>query len=312
MRKVFALGGINTDFVLIVSDFPSPGETVKAKKLVMNPGGKGANQAVAAARMGVPVYAIGKVGNDSLADVATSTMRSSSVKLDFVYRDEKEPTGIALIFVKEDGENCIGFYPGATLKLTEEEINRALQVAEEGDILMSSFEVVPEIAFYAFKVAKSKGMFTILNPAPVSPIPEEILDFIDILTPNEVEAAELLKVESLPSDYESVFKIAKDFIGSRTCSMVITLGEKGCLYVTKDTWELIPALKVRNVVDTTAAGDAFSGALAASIAKNRDILECLQIANIAGAVCVTKIGAQESMPYASEVEDIFKKGLKEI
>ena len=312
MRKVFALGGINTDFVLMVSNFPSPGETVKARKFVMNPGGKGANQAVAAARMGATVYAIGKVGNDSLADVATSTMGSSGVKLDFVYRDKEEPTGIALIFVEEDGQNCIGFYPGATLKLSEEGINRALEIAKEGDILISSFEVFPEIAFYAFKAAKSKGMFTIINPAPVNPIPEEILDFIDILTPNEVEAAELLGVDTLPDNYEKVFELVKNFIGSHPCSMVITLGEKGCLYVTKDFWKLIRSLKVKKVVDTTAAGDAFNGALAASIAESKDILKCLQIANIAGAVCVTKIGAQESMPYASEVESILKKGLKEI
>ncbi|RKX48141.1 MAG: ribokinase, partial [Thermotoga sp.] len=144
----------------------------------------------------------------------------------------------------------------------------------------------------------------------VNPIPEEILDFIDILTPNEVEAAELLGVDTLPDNYEKVFEHVKNFIGSHPCSMVITLGEKGCLYVTKDFWKLIRSLKVKKVVDTTAAGDAFNGALAASIAENKDILKCLQIANIAGAVCVTKIGAQESMPYASEVESILKKRIE--
>lgn len=312
MKKVFALGGINTDFVLMVSNFPSPGETVRARKLVMNPGGKGANQAVAVARMGVDVYAIGKIGSDSLAEIATSIMKSSGVKLDFVYHDEKEPTGVALIFVNEDGQNCIGFYPGATFKLTEDEIERALETAEKGDILISSFEVRPEIAFHAFKLAKSKGMITILNPAPSNPIPEDALNFIDILTPNEMEAAKLLNLEALPNDYESIFKIVRRFIGTHTCSIVITLGEKGCLYVADDTWKLVPSLKVRNVVDTTAAGDAFNGALAASIAIGRSMLQSLKIANIAGAVCITKIGAQKSMPYAREVEDILKKGLKEI
>lgn len=307
MKRVFVLGGINVDCALVVPGFPSPGETIKGEALLVNPGGKGGNQAVAAARMGVPAYAIGRVGTDDLAKIAVSTMSVSGVRLDFVLRTDDEPTGMALIWVNKEGENAIGFYPGATLKITTGDVARALETAEEGDVLLCTFEVAPDVVFYALREAKAKGMLTILNPAPAEPIPEDVFEFIDILTPNESEVYKLAGVEATSRALVEVTKAAQGILKNRPkCSMAITLGNNGCVYVTQDSWKLVPPNETEKVIDTTAAGDAFNGALAASIALGKDILTSLELANIAGSVSVGKFGAQESMPYISEIRKVYE------
>lgn len=307
MKKVFVLGGINVDCALVVPEFPLPGETVKGEALLVNPGGKGGNQAVAAARMGVPVYAIGRVGADDLAKIAISIMSVSGVQLNFVLRTNDEPTGMALIWVNKEGENAIGFYPGATLKLTTEDIARALEAAEEGDVLLCTFEVAPDLVFYALKEAKSKGMFTILNPAPAEPIPEHVFEFVDVLTPNESEVYKITGVEAAPGDVAQVTEAVQRILKRHArCSMVITLGENGCVYVTENSWTSVPPIKVKKVVDTTAAGDAFNGAFAAFIALGKDILISLKLANVAGALSIGKFGAQKSMPYINEVRAAYE------
>ena len=296
------------DFVLSVHNFPLPGETIKGKALLVNPGGKGGNQAVAAARMKVPVYAIGKVGTDDLARIAVSIMGASGVQLDFVSQVDDEPTGVALIWVNEEGQNIIGFYPGATLKLTTEDIARALEAAEEGDVLLCTFEVAPDIVFYALKKAKSKGMLTILNPAPAEPIPEGIFEFIDVLTPNESEVYKITGTRGMSGDLSQVIKAVQRILKQHPrCSMAVTLGDKGCVYVTENSWRTISAIKVEKIVDTTAAGDAFNGSFAAFIASDKDILTSLKLANIAGALSVGRLGAQKSMPYIDEIHDVYEE-----
>ncbi|RKY96592.1 MAG: ribokinase [Candidatus Hydrothermota bacterium] len=307
MKKVFVLGGINVDCALVMDKFPSPGETVKGKALLLNPGGKGGNQAVAVARMGVPVYAIGKVGSDDLGEIATSIMKASGVQLDFVSQTDSEPTGMALIWINEKGQNAIGFYPGATLTLNRENIARALEIGEQGDILLCTFEVPSPVVFYALEKAKAKGMFTILNPAPAESIPEEIFDFIDVLTPNETEVYQLAGVEATTRDLAKLTETAQGILKNHPkCSMAITLGDNGCVYVTHDSWKSVAPNKTEAVIDTTAAGDAFNGAFAASLALGRDKLASLELANIAGSLAVRKLGAQQSMPYIKEVYEVYE------
>ncbi len=306
MKKVFVLGGINVDCALVMHEFPSPGETIKGKALLLNPGGKGGNQAVAAARMGVPAYAIGKVGSDDLARVATSIMESSEVHMDFISRTDMEPTGMALIWINAKGQNAIGFYPGATLKLSNASADRALEVAEEGDILLCTFEAPSPVVFYALEKAKSKGMVTILNPAPAEPIPESIFEFIDILTPNETEVYKLAGVEGGSGPLVEITEVAQEILKKHPkCSMIITLGGDGSVYVTRDSWKAVPPNKIEKVVDTTAAGDAFNGSLAASLALGKDIVHSLEIANIAGSLSVQSLGAQESIPCISDIRDVY-------
>jgi len=306
MKKVFVLGGINVDCALVMHEFPSPGETIKGEALLLNPGGKGGNQAVAVARMGVPVYAIGKVGSDDLAKIATSIMKSSGVQLDFVSQTDMEPTGMALIWINGRGQNAIGFYPGATLMLSRAGTQRALEIAEQGDILLCTFEAPSPIVFYALKEARAKGMLTILNPAPAEPIPESVFEFIDILTPNETEVYKLAGVKAKSRSLGEVTEVAQGILKNHhKCSLVITLGDNGCVYVTEDSWQSVPPNEVEKVVDTTAAGDAFNGSLAAFLALGKDILSSLELSNIAGSLSTRKLGAQESMPHISDIREVY-------
>lgn len=305
MRKIFVLGGINVDIVLGVSALPKGGQTVKGKTLYMNPGGKGANQAVSAVRQGADVFMIGKVGKDGFASSALANMKEAGVHTDYVYTSAQDMTGTALIFVSESGENMIGFYPGATQTLTLQELDIALNSAYSGDIFLSSMEPKPEIVFYSLKKAKELNLMTILNPAPAHPIPFDIYPLLDFITPNENEAKELIgrKFDGI----DVALDIAEEFCKMGVRHAVITLGETGCAFVSEGYRMRIPSFKVDNVVDTTAAGDAFNGALAAALAVGVDVVDALRFANAAGALCVTRPGAQNSMPYRKEVEELLKE-----
>ncbi|MCD6239803.1 MAG: ribokinase [Thermotogae bacterium] len=305
MRKIFVLGGINADIVLGVSILPTGGQTVKGKTLYINPGGKGANQAVSAARQGANVFMIGKVGKDSFASSALANIKEAGVHTDYVYISDRERTGTALIFVSESGENMIGFYPGATQTLTPQELDIVLNSASPGDIFLSSMEPKPEIVFYSLKKAKELNLMTILNPAPAHPIPSDIYPLLDFITPNETEAKELVgkKFDGI----DEALDITEEFHKMGVKHAVITLGETGCAFVSEEYRMRIPSFKVDNVVDTTAAGDAFNGALAAALAVEMDVVDTLRFANAAGALCVTRPGAQNSMPYRKNVEELLKE-----
>lgn len=300
-HSMLVIGSANMDMVVKSAHFPRAGETVLGYNFGMYPGGKGANQAVAAAKLGGDVLFIGKMGNDLFKERLVDSMTRDHVNLEHLFTDEDNSTGIALIMVDEKGENEIVVVSGSNMRLTPDDINSKQYLFPQVSVVLTQLEIPMETVETAAHLAKKSNGIFILNPAPAQKLPESLLKAVDYLTPNETELA--LIAERPVDDMDSVYKAARDVIKRGVRNLIVTLGDKGALWVNEKRQQLFPARKVERVVDTTAAGDAFNGAFALSLAQGRSVDWAIQFANIVAAYSVTKMGAQSSMPLLGDIDD---------
>ena len=300
--KIIVVGSSNTDMVIRSKKMPRPGETVLGGSFMMNQGGKGANQAVAAAKLGGDTMFVAKVGDDVFGHQTIDILKNCGVNTRHVGISETLPSGVALINVDESGENCISVASGANAALMPSDIDAAESDIASAGILLMQLETPVETVAHAAAMAKKYGVTVVLNPAPApaEKLPEGLLKNVDILIPNETEAEKISgqPVADRASAANAVDKIRKSGVGTVIC----TLGAEGCLVCDGDTCESFPAVKVR-AVDTTAAGDTFCGALCVGLAEGLALGDAVTLANRAAAISVTRPGAQQSVPTRSEVDD---------
>ena len=296
--KVVVIGSSNIDMVAQVSHLPAPGETVGDANFMQSLGGKGANQAVAAARLGGFVTFVTSLGNDMYSDILKNHFKKEGITTDYIIDDVNHPTGTALIFVAHSGENCIAVAPGANYSLLPGSITHFSKVIDEADIIVMQAEIPYETIKKIALSAKKKGKKVLFNPAPACLIDEELMKAIDILVVNELEAAFISGIEYTGNNLE---EIALSLLQAGARNAVITLGSQG-VYMKNDK-EIIqlPGYKV-NAIDTIAAGDTFCGALAVICAQREIDRDALSFANAAAAIAVTRSGAQPSIPTLDEVK----------
>lgn len=300
-KKIVVVGSCNTDMVIKADRLPVPGETILGGTFFMNPGGKGANQAVAASRMGGNVTLISKTGNDVFGKQSVMLYTAENIKTDFIYSDPKHPSGVALITVDSQGENCIVVASGANAYLTPSDIDKASAEIENSDLVLMQLEIPIETVEYVAEMASKKGIKVILNPAPARALSDNLLKHLYIIIPNKSEAEILSGIKV--SDIESA-KLAADIISAKGVDIVvITLGSQGALIKEFGEYLFVEALKV-DALDTTAAGDTFCGAFCVGLSEGRSIPEAVKLAARAAAITVTRMGAQASIPYRSELSSL--------
>lgn len=303
MKKLLVIGSLNLDMVVSVDHTPVVGETILSEKMQLIPGGKGANQACAAGRLGVDVALLGAVGKDSYGEIEKKSLRDSGVDISRLIVREDAATGLAMITVNSDGDNCIVVVSGANATMTREDIDQNRDLLETCDMVIFQLEIPLDTVCYGAKLAKELGKRVILDPAPVpKDFPEELYQYVDIVKPNETELSMLTGVQDVENHLEEAVKWIRDRGGK---DVVVTLGGKG-LFI--DSRELgvyqIPAKKV-DIVDTTAAGDTFTAALAAKLMEGKNLKEAAEFANCVSAIVVTRKGAQSSIPTLDEVEEYW-------
>lgn len=304
--KIIVMGSFVADLMGRGPEIPVPGETVKGNYFKVGPGGKGANQAVAAARAGGDVAMITKLGNDSFGEMAIANFKAEGINTDHVFRSDEYPTGAALIIVKEgSGQNAIMVIPGACGQMGNDEVVSAMQKLDRADVLILQLETNFEAVAASLKTGKAMGMKIICNPAPAHPMPAEYYPLIDFLTPNETEASTLTGIRV--SSVEDAEKAARALQGMGAANVIVTLGEKGALVLDKDgERHFVPSFKV-GTVDTTGAGDSFNGAFALALGEGKDIVSATIFANAAAAISVTRIGTAPAMPFRDEINSFLKK-----
>lgn len=298
--KIVVVGSSNTDMILKLDRIPRPGETLLGGEFVTAAGGKGANQAVAAARAGGQVTLVARVGKDMFGEQAVAGFVESGINVDYVQYD-KAASGVALIFVAKDGENSIGVGGGANSKLSPADVRKAKGAFANADVVIMQLETPLETVQAAADLAAANGARVILNPAPAQPLPDKLLKKISILTPNETEAELLTGIKV--TDEVSCRRAADVLLGKGIKTVIITLGRRGSYVATATSAQLVPGFKVKPV-DTTAAGDTFNGALAVALAEGVSMPDAVRFANAAGAISVTRLGAQPSAPKRSEIEKL--------
>ncbi|HEA3088230.1 ribokinase [Aeromonas salmonicida] len=299
MNRLVVLGSVNADHVLRVPHFPRPGETLTGHSYQVVPGGKGANQAVAAARLGAPVSFIARIGDDAIGQQMRQGFEQDGIDVSAVELDETLPTGIAIIYVSDEGENSIGISAEANGALSPAMVKRHEAMIADAHTLLLQLEVPLESVFEAAKLARSHGTRVVLNPAPARPLPAELLALVDLITPNQTEA-ELLTCVKV-SDEASAALAADRFHQMGISDVMITLGSQGVYCSNARQQQLIPGFRVE-AVDTTAAGDTFNGALLAAELAGADFNAAVRFAHGAAALSVTKFGAQSSIPSKVEVD----------
>ena len=297
---IFVVGSSNTDMVVKTDRLPAPGETVLGGTFLMNPGGKGANQAVAAARLGGAVTFVARVGNDIFGQQALEQFEREGIRTEFVRTDPTQPSGVALIGVDGRGENSIVVAPGANARLDEAQVSAALAGLDAPALVLLQLEIPLASVEAAVRWSAEKGLRVILNPAPAQPLPDELLRRVFLITPNETEAELLTGVRV--TDAPSAERAAERLRALGVPNVVITLGAKGAYLRTDAESRLIPAPPA-TALDTTAAGDCFNGALVVALAEDRPLAEAVAFACKAAAISVTRLGAQASMPFRREVDD---------
>ena len=300
-RQILVVGSSNTDMVIKAAHLPRPGETILGGTFFMNPGGKGANQAVAIARLGGSVTFICKTGSDIFGHQSQQLFEEEGINTSYVFSDSGNPSGVALITVDEKAENCIVVASGANANLLPSDLEKAEEAIERADLVLMQLEVPMETVCFVADIAWQKGKKVILNPAPAHPLPADLLRHLYLITPNETEAEMITGVKI--TDESSAGEAARALSGMGVQHVIITLGSKGALIYSNGKAEMVPALKVE-AVDTTAAGDVFNGALTVALSEGRSLKEAARFACKASAISVTRVGAQSSAPYRNEV-DIF-------
>jgi ribokinase len=299
IKKILVVGSSNTDMVIKTKHLPRAGETVLGGSFFMNPGGKGANQAVAIARLGGQVAFICKTGSDVFGHQSHQLFEEEGINISYVFSDAGTPSGVALITVDDNAENCIVVASGANANLSPNDIASVEEAIEEADFILMQLEIPLETVEYVAGKAYGKNKKVILNPAPARVLTKDLLQHLYLITPNETEA-ELLSGIKISDPY-SACQAAKKITAQGVDNVVITLGAKGAFVYGGGVCEMVPACKV-NAVDTTAAGDIFNGALTIALAENRSLIEAVRFACKAAAISVTRIGAQASAPYRNEVD----------
>jgi ribokinase len=308
MAKIVVVGSYVVDLMSRTPHLPKPGETVLGGPFKMGPGGKGGNQATAAARCGAQVTFITKVGQDVFGREALEHFQNEKVNTKFIKVDSEKPTGTALIAVDKNGENSIVVALGACGEITEADVMEAEEVIKDANIVLLQLETSIEAVVTSVKLAQKYNVPVILNPAPYREFPTEILKYISYITPNETEAFELSGIEV--KDPQTALKAAKKIYHMGVQSVIITMGRQGAfLYTGEGEGEFIPSYKVE-AIDTTGAGDAFNGGLAYALSKGNSIIEAVKFANSVAALSVTKIGTAPAMPYKEDIENFLRgKGL---
>lgn len=299
MKKILVIGSSNTDLVIKTSQFPKPGETVIGGVFNTFAGGKGANQAVAAKRLGGEVIFLACLGQDDLGQKAIEGYEKEGIDTRYISIDKEYPTGVASIIINRNGENSIVVAPGANNQLSREAIDKILPVMETVDIVLVQLEVPVDTIDYAIRKARELNKKVVLNPAPATELRDDLYSCIDVITPNESET-ELLLGKKV-SDMESVSRAAQIFIDKGVKEVVITLGDRGAFFKNYTTEFLVPAFKTE-VIDTTAAGDTFNGALAVALSEGKNWHDSIRFSNKAAAISVSRLGAQSSIPHRKEVE----------
>jgi ribokinase len=298
MSKIIVIGSSNTDMVIKTEKLPVPGETILGGVFLMNPGGKGANQAVAAARLGGRVTFLTKRGNDLFGNQTVGLLMREDIDTEYIVKDPELPSGVALITVDASGENSIVVAPGSNGNLLSEDIPAEILDPEHFEILLLQLEIPMETVEYSAVLAADNGIKVILNPAPAAQLSDDLLLHTWLITPNEIEAEIITGVQI--SDTASAARAA-DVMHSRGVSnVIITLGETGAYLKSEGFTGLIPGIKV-SPVDTTAAGDVFNGAIAVAVSEGKDLREAVIFANKAASISVTRMGAQASAPYRNEI-----------
>ena len=295
--KIIVIGSANTDMVVKTDKLPLPGETKLGGTFFMNAGGKGANQAVAVARMGGNVTFVTKVGNDIFGKQTIDGLKKENINTRYVFIDDAAPSGTALIMVNEEGENCIVVAPGANANLLPMDIE-TVKILNKTEIILMQLEIPMETIAAVVKNAKTNDQRVILNPAPAQELDDELLSGLFLITPNETEASLLtgitVKDEITASQAASVFQ------SKGVQNVVITMGASGAYILSGAISKMIPVKPVK-AIDTTAAGDVFNGALAVAISEGKEIEDAVVFANKAASISVTRMGAQASAPYRKEI-----------
>ena len=301
--SVVVVGSSNTDMILRVPRLPGPGETVLGGSFSTAAGGKGANQAVAAARAGGRVSLVARVGSDSLGAEALSGFRREGIGIRHVVRDKAQPSGVALILVGGDGENSIGVASGANMRLSPKDVARARAAISSARVVLLQLEIPLAAVLAAAEAASRAGAEVILNPAPALEIPDSLIRKAALLTPNETEASLLtgIRVDSIPSAARAARALQRR--GAR--GVIVTLGAKGALVASGESSYQVPGFRV-SAVDTTAAGDVFNGALAVRLSEGAPLEECVRFAHAAAALSVTRLGAQPSIPTRRQIEALLR------
>ena len=303
MSSILVVGSLNADLVVRSPRFPEPGETISGEDLQVIPGGKGANQAVAAARLDANVTMLGRVGKDNFGDFLLNNLKSNRVDTTLIQRDDAS-TGTAIIVVDSNGQNSIVLSPGANGKVTPADIDHAS--FPPGGLLLLQLEIPIPTVIRATQRARESGTRVILNPAPAQPLPDELIALADFLIPNESELQLLTDVNV--SDIPSAERAGRALLQRGAKNVIVTLGEQGALIVEQETSKLIETFKVK-VVDTTAAGDAFIGGFATKLLDSANVPEAVRVGCACGALATTKFGAQPSLPAKEEVEGFLSARL---
>ena len=299
---VVVLGGINMDLVTISARFPRPGETVVGSRFLTYPGGKGANQAVAAARMGAATAMVGRVGDDVFGPQLMETLRDSGIKVDGVAVAQDTTSGIAVINIDESAQNQIIQILGANDTCGDAEAVRVGQALVNASTLLLQLEVSVDLSLKVAKEAFEQGKTVILDPGPVRQIPSEFFAYCSVITPNETEAQALVGFPVV--DRTSAAQAAEQLLARGVGIAVVKLGAQGVYFANADGGDFVTPFQV-DAIDSVAAGDAFNGALAVSLAEGATLEQSVRMAAAAGALAVTKSGAQDSMPYRKEVEGLL-------
>ncbi len=298
-RSIIVIGSINTDMVVKTDVLPSPGQTLLGDNFMMSAGGKGANQAVAAARLGGRVTLVGNLGSDSFGDLALDRLQADKVNCSFISRDSSQASGVALISVDAKGENQIVVAPGANSTLDESLLSSPLSDLKKNSLVLLQLEIPLRSVSYAIEKAYVAGCDVILDPAPAQQLPQALLQRVFLITPNETEAESLTGIAI--NCLADAKRAANKLLGYGVANVALTMGKKGVLLANSERSELIKA-PATQAIDTTAAGDCFNGALASALARNLSLKEATLFACKAAAISVTSHGAQDSMPTLRDVE----------
>jgi ribokinase len=302
--KIFVLGSSNTDMVACVPHIPAPGETILSDKFAVAAGGKGANQAVGAARAGGRVSFLARVGDDYFGRQAVRGFVREGIDVRHIVHDAKAHSGVALIFVAGNGENSIAVAGGANSRVSINDVRRARRQLVGADTLLMQLEVPIPAVRLAARYAVAAGIRVILNPAPARPLPDTLLRDVSILTPNESEASLLTGIKV--KDNASADRAAERLLARGVGAVILTLGRRGAWVACDDIRQHVTGFRVR-AVDTTAAGDIFNAALAVALGESRPMLDAVRFANAAAALSVTRHGSQSSAPTRDEIDDFIRR-----
>ncbi len=299
MNKIIVIGSSNTDMVIKTDKIPVPGETILGGDFLMNPGGKGANQAVAASRLGSKVTFIAKIGNDLFGNQTMKILKKEGINTRYIVKDPDVPSGIALITVDKEGENSIVVAPGSNHNLLVQDIDSDILTSDKHNVILLQLEIPLMTVEFAALTAAENGIKVILNPAPAQKLHDYLFRHIWLITPDAIEAEILtgIKINNTTTAEAAATSLQKRGVKN----VIITMGAEGAYVKTEDFAEMLPGVKVK-AIDTTGAGDVFNAALAVATAEGKELRDAVIFANKAAAICVTRMCAQASAPYRDEIK----------